>query len=103
MSEISEQKQSNKARRGNEIFTKRIRPTLSSETPLRAYIAIDTESGDFEIENRDLMKAIKRLRERRPEADVWVRRVGSRVVHRIGGGRRFQRFQEAESPGEESE
>jgi hypothetical protein len=90
MSETREHEQSEKARRANRLFEERIGPALSEETPLRAYVAIDTESGDYEVEERDKRAAIDRLRERRPEASVWVRRVGSRAAHRFGGGRRFE-------------
>lgn len=89
MSKQDERARSEKARRADEIFEERVRPSLSEDVPLRAYVAIDTASGDFEVEERDERAALDRLRERQPEADVWVRRVGNRVAHRFGGGRRF--------------
>jgi hypothetical protein len=87
--ENKRRERSAKARRADQIFEERVRPSLRADTPLRAYVAIDTASGDFEIEERDKRAAIDRLRERRPEASVWVRRVGSATAHRFGGGRRF--------------
>jgi hypothetical protein len=88
MSETRELSQ--KARCANRVFDERIRPALDEETPLRAYVAIDTESGDYEVEERDKRASINRLRKRRPEANVWVRRVESRAAHRFGGERRFE-------------
>ena len=102
--ENEDRERSAKARRADEIFEERVRPSLRAGTPLRAYVAIDTDSGDFEIENCDLPGAINRLRERRPEASVWVRRVGSPVAHRLGGGgrRRFREPKRAEGKQEQA-
>lgn len=47
------------------------------------FVAIDVVSGDYEID-RDELVASDRLRARHPEAQIWLRRIGSRYAHRIG-------------------
>ena len=70
------------ARRGEALYRDRIAPHLSPSDE-RKYVLIDVESGDFEVDH-DEMRAAERLRQRRPEAQVWFRRVGSRVVRHYG-------------------
>ncbi len=70
------------ASRGDAIYDRQIQPTLESGQEGK-FIAIDIESGDFEIDADELV-ASDRLRERRPEAQTWLRRVGSRYARRIG-------------------
>ena len=84
--ETREHQQSEKARRANRIFEKHIRPELESNVSPRAFVAIDLESRDFEVDDRKLAAA-DRLVERRPEAKgkLWFRRVGSPVAYHIGG------------------
>ena len=88
MSEI-ERKADALAERGNELFERRVRPRVNVERDARKFVAIDTESGDYEVDRAE-MKAIDRLLERRPAAKgrIWLRRVGSESAHRMGG--RFQ-------------
>lgn len=51
------------------------------------FAAIDIESGIYEID-ADELKAGNRLRKRIPDAQIWMVRVGSRSVHRIGSRER---------------
>ncbi|MGH7226008.1 MAG: hypothetical protein ACRELF_22550 [Gemmataceae bacterium] len=67
------------ARRGEEIFERDIRPRLKKARK-RDFVLIDIETGDFEVDASELA-ASDRLRARRPDAQVWMRRVGSRVSH----------------------
>ena len=53
-------------------------------------MAIDVDSGDFELAD-DLLPAANRLLARRPEAQVWFVRIGHCGVHRFG----FRRLPEA--------
>jgi hypothetical protein len=46
-------------------------------------VAIDILSGDFEVD-KNVLTAIDRLRARRPNAEIWSRRVGFPYMHRIG-------------------
>jgi hypothetical protein len=70
------------ARRGDEAYETRVRPHLASEDNGK-FAAIDIESGDYELD-ADEMEAGRRLRDRVPEAQIWMVRVGSRCVHRFG-------------------
>ena len=68
------------ARRGDEIY-ERLAPQLSEQEG--HFVAIDIESGDYEV-GRDELAAADRLTKRRPEAQVWLRRVGVSYAHRFG-------------------
>lgn len=85
------------ARRGNRLFEERVLPQIDDpEADARKYVAIDIETGDYEI-SEGQMEATQRLLERRPEAmgRVWFRRVGSTSAYHIGG-----RFLRSEGSGE---
>jgi len=69
------------ARRGEEIFNRDILPKLKDEDP-RKVVAIDIETGDYEIDH-DQLTACDRLEARRPDAQIWARRVGSPYLYRI--------------------
>ena len=73
-------------KRADEIFERKIRPQVDVEEDAHKYVAIDTESEDFEID-ADQRAASNRLLERHPEARgrIWFRRVGSRIAHHFGG------------------
>ena len=80
------------AERANEIFDRVIRPQVDVEDEAQKYVAIDTESEDFEID-ADQRVASDRLLERHPEARgrIFFRRVGSPYAHHFGGGLREER------------
>jgi hypothetical protein len=46
------------------------------------FVAIDVESGAYEIDGEELTAA-HRLLARYPDARLWVRRVASRYLHRV--------------------
>lgn len=71
------------ARRGDEIYDRDILPHMRSEDEGKV-IAIDIETGDYEID-RDELAACDRLHARHPDAQVWMRRVGSPYLYRFGG------------------
>ena len=70
------------AQRGDEIFETRIAPAITDEEP-QWYVLIDVESGAYEIDTSEIT-ASNRLRVRCPEAQVWMRRVGSRYARHFG-------------------
>lgn len=70
------------ARRGDEIFETRIAPSITNEEP-QWYVLIDVNTGDYEIDANGIA-ASDRLLARRPDAQVWFRRVGSRYARRFG-------------------
>ncbi len=69
---------------GETIYKEKIRHKLHPKEKGKV-VVIDIHSGDYEIDPRDI-EALLRLKERRPNALVWARRVGYRAVHSIGGG-----------------
>jgi len=70
------------ARRGDEIDETQVRPVVEAGNHGKI-VAIDIETGAFELAD-DTMTATRRLRERVPDAQTWVVRVGYRAVHRFG-------------------
>ncbi len=74
------------ARRGDAIYENDVRPELKADDEGK-FAAIDIESGMYEID-ADELKAGNKLRKRIPDAQIWMARVGSRSVHRIGGRER---------------
>ena len=68
--------------RADAIFEK-IRPYLK-KAKKRDFLAIDVETGAYEVDV-DEMTACKRLRARITDAQVWMRRVGSRYARHFGG------------------
>ena len=70
------------ARRGDEIYERVLRPTLERGNEGR-FVAIDIETGAYEID-ADELAASDRLLDRLPNAQIWLRRIGSRYAHRFG-------------------
>jgi hypothetical protein len=71
------------ARRGDAIYEKKVRPQLTADDDGK-FAAIDIETGEFAID-ADELKACHKLRKRIPDAQIWMVRVGYRLVHRFGG------------------
>lgn len=76
------------ARRGDEIFERDIAPQLKEEDKGK-FVLIDVVSGDYELDRSEIA-ASKLLRDRRPQAQVWFRRVGSRYTRRFGRRQRLE-------------
>ena len=73
------------ARLGDEIYERDIRSRVE-DTHDGAFVAIDVETGRWVTGDSEL-SAADRLRTLEPDAiDVWLLRVGYRVVASIGGG-----------------
>jgi hypothetical protein len=77
------------ADRSDAIYETDIRPCLTSVDDGK-FVAIDIETGEFDIDENELV-ACDKLRARTPEAQIWMVRVGSRSVHRFGGRERQAR------------
>jgi len=77
-------------RRGNRLFKEQIRVQLPEGVAPRAFVAIDVETGDFEVHERGI-EAANRLEEREPEARgrIFLRRIGSRSAYHIGARARL--------------
>ena len=59
---------------GEEIRRRKVDPSLAP-SDIGKYVAISVESENFEIDADDYT-AVARLREREPNADVWLIRAG---------------------------
>ena len=70
------------ARRGEEIFERKIRDKVRDEDP-RTLVAIDIETEEYEL-GQDVLQVTDQLRRRVPDAQIWLRRVGTKYVHRFG-------------------
>lgn len=70
------------ARRGTEIYDQQVRAQVESGNQGRI-VAIDVDSGDFEVAD-DSLAAASRLLARRPDAQIWCVRIGYPAVHRFG-------------------
>jgi hypothetical protein len=70
------------ARRGDEIYEREVLPLLSP-TDEGKYALIDIETADYETD-RDEIAASDRLLAQHPDAQVWMRQVGSRYARRFG-------------------
>ena len=71
------------AQRGNELYESQIRSQVEEGNDGRI-VAIDLETGDFEVDSSEIA-ACDRLEVRRPDAQIWIVRIGSRHVRRFGG------------------
>jgi hypothetical protein len=70
------------ARRGDEIYERELRANLEDGNHGK-FVAIEIETGAYEIDDNELA-ASDRLVARVPNAQVWLRRVGSRYARRFG-------------------
>jgi hypothetical protein len=68
--------------RGEEIYHRVIRPTLT-EADRGKVVAIDVKSGDYAI-GKDSVETVPLLQARRPDAIIWLRRVGYKSMHWFG-------------------
>ena len=68
---------------GKSIYEKDILPRMTPEDKGKM-VVIDVYSGDYEID-RNSMVARDRLIERRPDAIVYIGRVGYPTAHRMPG------------------
>jgi hypothetical protein len=70
------------AQRGDEIYETQVRSQVE-EGNHGKIVAIDIETGAFEVE-KDSLTASDRLLEKYPDAQIRFVRIGHRAVHRVG-------------------
>jgi hypothetical protein len=70
------------AQRGQALYESSIQQQVEAGNEGKI-VAIDIETGDFEI-SEDTLIASDRLLERNPDAQTWFIRIGHRGVHRFG-------------------
>jgi hypothetical protein len=69
--------------RGEEIYDRDIRPKVEAMNKGK-FIVIDIETGEFEIDDRDV-QATKRALAKRPDAVLYGVRVGDTTAYTLGG------------------
>ena len=72
------------AERGRKLYEERIKALVDPVVHYGKFVVIDVETGDYEIDKRDIV-ATKRLLERRPGAMTYGVRVGFLAAYRMGG------------------
>ena len=70
------------ARRGDALYDDHIRLVLGEGNEGK-FVAIDIETGAYEVDGDEVV-ASDRLLARVPDAQVWLKRIGSRYVRRFG-------------------
>jgi len=71
------------AARGEAIYEQDIRPNIESQNKGK-FLVLDIESGDYEIDEDDLV-ATKRVMAKRPDAVLYGLRIGYPAAYRLGG------------------
>jgi hypothetical protein len=70
------------ARRGDAIYDNALRSLLELGNEGK-FVAIDIETGTYEVDS-DELAASDRLLSRCPNAQIWLRRIGSRYARHFG-------------------
>src|SRR2546423_5103729 len=70
------------AKRGTALYEQQVRKLVEKDHNGKI-VAIDVDSGEFEVAD-DTLSAADRLLARCPDAQIWFVRVGHRGVHRFG-------------------
>jgi len=73
------------AQRGEAIYQRDIEPLVQGGDD-GSFVAIDIETGKYEID-ADETAASDRLLARVPNAQIWLRRIGSPYIRRFGPAR----------------
>ena len=76
------------ARLGDAAYEREVAPRAGAED-IGRFVAIDVETGAYEIDV-DEVAAIDRLLQRRPGAQSWLRRIGTRYAHTFGPRIQFE-------------
>ena len=71
------------ARLGKEIYERDIRHRVEANHHGQV-VSIDVDTGSYAL-GENAIDASKRLRAHRPDAQVWLTRVGHRTLYRFGG------------------
>jgi hypothetical protein len=72
------------ARRGQMLYDRDIRTLVEPEN-IGKYVVIDIETGQYEVGEDQLATAAERALDKRPEAALYLVRVGYPAAARIGG------------------
>ena len=75
-------------RRGEEVYEGSVRAKVEGEAGGSndgRFVVLDVDTGDYEMDDEAVV-ATARLRERRPDAVFYLKRVGRRAAFRMRGG-----------------
>ena len=70
--------------RAHEIYDQKLKSQVETPENIGKILSIDTRTGDYEM-HEDHITAVKRLRARQPNAEVFTLRIGYNAVYTIGG------------------
>ncbi len=70
--------------KGKRIYEETIKPLIDIEKEKGKFVVIDVETGDYEIDKKDIV-ASRRLRERHPGILTYAVRVGFPTAYRMTG------------------
>ena len=70
------------ARRGDSLYEQKVKSRVEQGNEGK-FVAIDIETGEYELD-KDELAAVDRLLARKHDAQIWVRRIGSRYLHHFG-------------------
>ncbi|RJP31151.1 MAG: hypothetical protein C4527_08300 [Candidatus Omnitrophota bacterium] len=69
------------AQRGQTFYEKMVKPSVT-EADRGKFVAIDIETGAYEIDEDDFL-ATEKLLQHLPDAQIWLCRVGHRAAYKI--------------------
>jgi hypothetical protein len=72
------------AEKGEALYERALRAQVENERNVGKIISIDIENGDYSIGD-DVIAATRPLREKRPDAAIWTKRIGFNAVYALGG------------------
>ena len=72
------------ARRGKDLYEKRIRAKVETAENIGKIISINVETGEYEIGN-DLVETSLRSQAKQADAALWGERIGFDAVYAVGG------------------
>jgi hypothetical protein len=70
-------------RRGTEMYEKVVRPQVGKPENKGRFVAVDIETGDFEVDD-DELTAAKRLIARSPDVQIYGVKIGYKAARRFG-------------------
>lgn len=78
------------AERGKALYEQRLRAQVEPGNTGK-FLVIDIETGEYEIDREELA-AFRRAKAKRPEAPLYLLRIGSQAAYQLGGSVRVVRY-----------
>jgi len=70
-------------RRGQALYEQQLRAQVAADN-MGKFLALDIETGEYEID-ADERAALKRAKAKRPDAPLYLLRIGLPTAYRLGG------------------